>query len=577
MAFKSELGSINEIDFVRKIFRLGGILSFILHSLTCKPPDLENLCDPSSESFQRTSILQGLVGDKTPLCGVSSQFALSNPGSTISNPSSTPAPTSWSQEAYIKAPNADTFDQFGSIVSISGDTIVVGANFEDSSQTTITNGNTASGDNSTANAGAAYVFVRSGTNWSQQAYIKAPNAEANDEFGTSVSISGDTIVVGASGEDSNQTTISNGNTASGDNSTANAGAAYVFVRSGSNWSQQAYIKAPNAEAGDQFGLRVSISGDTIVVGAYFEDSNQTTITNGNTASGDNSAANAGAAYVFVRSGTNWSQQAYIKAPNAETGDLFGSNISINGDTIVFGVINEDSNQTTITSTASGDNSTSNAGAAYVFVRSGTNWSLQAYIKAPNADSLDEFGSSVSISGDTIVVGASGEDSNQTTITSTASGDNSTSNAGAAYVFVRLGSTWSQQAYIKAPNAGAGDGFGSSVSISGDTLLVGARSEDSNQTTITNGNTASGDNSTVNAGAAYVFARSGPNWSQQAYIKAPSAEANDEFGFSSAISGDIIVVGARLEDSNQNTITNGSTASSDNSASNAGAAYVFVRK
>ncbi|MCZ8157931.1 MAG: FG-GAP repeat protein [Leptospira sp.] len=366
MAIGNDVSLDNEIDFERRICRLGLILTFMLYSLTCKPPDLENLCDPSAESFQRTSILQGLVGDKTPLCGVSSQFVLSNPGTTNSNPSSTPAPTNWSQEAYIKAPNADTLDFFGSSVSFSGDTIVVGAFGEDSNQTTITS--TASGDNSVANAGAAYVFVRSGTTWSLEAYIKAPNAEANDEFGTSVSISGDTLVSGASGEDSNQTTITS--TASGDNSTSNAGAAYVFVRSGSTWSQQAYIKAPNAEAGDLFGSIVSISGDTLVVGVSREDSNQTTITNGNTASGDNSTVNAGAAYVFVRSGTNWSQQAYIKAPSAEANDEFGSIVSISGDTIVVGARFEDSNQNTITngSTASSDNSASNAGAAYVFVR-----------------------------------------------------------------------------------------------------------------------------------------------------------------------------------------------------------------
>jgi hypothetical protein len=276
----------------------------------------------------------------------------------------------WSQQAYLKAPNAEASDEFGYSVSISGDTIVVGAWWEDSNQTTITNGPGASSNNSASNSGAAYVFVRSGTNWSQQAYLKAPNAEANDWFGFSVSISGDTIVVGANQEDSNQTTITNGTTASSDNSASESGAAYVFVRSGTTWSQQAYLKAPNAEAGDWFGWSVSISGDTIVVGANLEDSNQTTITNGTTASSNNSASNSGAAYVFVRSGATWSHQAYLKAPNAEAGDLFGFSVSISGDTIVVGALWEDSNQTTITNgtTASSDNSASESGAVYVFVR-----------------------------------------------------------------------------------------------------------------------------------------------------------------------------------------------------------------
>nr|WP_315493195.1 FG-GAP repeat protein [uncultured Rhodoferax sp.] len=489
------------------------------------------------------------------------------------------APTStWSQQAYVKAPNVEANDEFGFNVAISGNTMVVGAIGEDSNQTTITNGSTASADNLTSRAGVAYVFVRSGSSWGQQAYLKAPNAEADDEFGTSVAISGDTIVVGANLEDSNQTTITNGSTASADNSATNAGAAYVFVRSGSSWSQQAYLKAPNAEADDHFGTSVAISGDSIVVGANLEDSNQTTITNGSSVSADNSATNAGAAYVFVRSGSSWSQQAYLKAPNAGAEDRFGTSVAISGDTIVVGAYQEDSNQTTITngSTASADNSAIDAGAAYVFVRSGSSWSQQAYLKAPNAEAIDEFSTSVAISGDTIVIGAARESSSQTTITngSTASADNSASTAGAAYVFVRSGTSWSQQAYLKAPNAETEDRFGTSVAISGDTIVVGAETEGSNQATITNGSTASADNSTLYAGAAYVFVRSGSSWSQQAYLKASNVGVDDRFGINVAVSSDTVVVGAYQEDSNQTTITNGSSASSDNSAIEAGAAYVF---
>nr|WP_315474142.1 FG-GAP repeat protein [uncultured Rhodoferax sp.] len=486
--------------------------------------------------------------------------------------------STWSQQAYVKAPNAEANDLFGTSVAISGDTLVVGADNEDSPQTTITNGSTASADNSASTAGATYVFVRNGNGWSQQAYLKAPNAEAGDQFGESVAISGDTIVVGAFAESSNQTTITNGSTASADNSASGAGAAYVFTRSGSTWSQQAYLKAPNAEANDSFGASVAISGDTIVVGATKENSNQTTITNGSTASSNNSASAAGAAYVFVRSGTAWSQQAYLKAPNADSADFFGYRVAISDDTIVVSPYAEDSNQTTITNgaTASTDNSAFAAGAAYVFVRSGTSWSQQAYLKAPNAGANDYFGYSAAISGNTIVVGALNEDSNQATITngSTASSDNSASAAGAAYVFVRSGSSWSQQAYLKASNAEAIDQFGISVAISGDTIVVGATSEGSNQTTITNGSSASADNSASNAGAAYVFVRSGTSWSQQAYLKASNAEADDQFGTSVAISGSTLVVGAHQEDSAQNSITNGITASADNSASLAGAAYVF---
>ena len=151
--------------------------------------------------------------------------------------------------------------------------------------------------------------------WGQEAYAKAPNANANDHFGLAIAIDGDTMVVGAQDESSNQTTITNGTTASADNTAASAGAAYVYRRSGTTWVQEAYLKAPNAGAGDSFGESVAIAGDTVVVGASSEASNQTTITNGTTASANNSLANAGAAYVFKRTATAWAQEAYLKAPN----------------------------------------------------------------------------------------------------------------------------------------------------------------------------------------------------------------------------------------------------------------------
>src|SRR5262249_18331914 len=149
---------------------------------------------------------------------------------------------------------------------VSDDTVVVGAGLEASVATGV-NGNPA--DNSAPSAGAAYVFVRSGTVWSQQAYLKASNTGAVDNFGISVAVSGDTVVMGAPGESSGATGV-NGNQA--DNSAPSAGAAYVFVRTGTVWSQQAYLKASNTGTGDQFGSSVAVSGDTVVVGANGEDS-----------------------------------------------------------------------------------------------------------------------------------------------------------------------------------------------------------------------------------------------------------------------------------------------------------------
>ena len=334
----------------------------------------------------------------------------------------------------------------------------------------------------------------------------------------------------------------------------------MFVRDGSGtWSQQAYLKASNAEGGDRFGKAVAVSGDTVVVGAYFENSNAI----GGQANND--ALNAGAAYVFVRDGAGtWSQQAYLKASNTEAFDNFGESIAVSVDTVVVGAVREASNATG----GQANNDASGAGAAYVFVRDGGGtWSQQAYLKASTAEEFDNFGVAVAISGDTVVVGADGEDSASTEV-DVGQTNNDASSAGAAYVFVRTGSTWSQQAYLKASNAESFDRFGGSVAVSGDTVVVGAKTEDSNATGV-NGN---GDNNDAsNAGAAYVFVRTGSTWLQQAYLKASNPEDFDNFGGSIAVSGDIVVVGAKSEDSNA-TGVNGNQG--DNTAGGAGAAYIF---
>ncbi len=179
------------------------------------------------------------------------------------------------------------------------------------------------------------------------------------DFGSSVAVSGDTVVVGAHGEDSNATGV-DGN--QGDNSASNSGAAYVFSRSGGIWTQQAYLKASNTGADDYFGYSVAVSGDTVVVGAYGEDSNATGV-DGN--QGDNSASNSGAAYVFIRSGGIWTQQAYLKASNTGADDRFGGSVAVSGDTVVVGANREDSNATGVDGNQ-GDNSANWSGAAYVF-------------------------------------------------------------------------------------------------------------------------------------------------------------------------------------------------------------------
>ena len=461
------------------------------------------------------------------------------------------------QQAYLKASNTEGNDYFGYSVSVSGDTVVVAAYQEDSTATGV-NGNQS--DNSASNSGAAYVFVRSGTAWIQQAYLKASNTDANDYFGTSVSVSGDTVVVATPYEASNATGV-NGNQSN--NSAPFSGAAYVFVRNGSTWTQQAYLKASNTEGGDVFGWSVSVSGNTVVVGAGGEDSNATGV-NGNQS--NNSALESGAAYVFVRNGTTWSQQAYLKASNTDAGDYFGTSVSVSGDTLVVGAHEEDSNATGVNGYQS-NNSAPGSGAAYVFVRNGSTWTQQAYLKASNTDTGDWFGTSVSVSGDTVVVGAHTEDSNATGVNGNQS-NNSALNSGAAYIFVRSGSTWTQQAYLKASNTDTGDWFGTSVSVSGDTVVVGAFQEDSNATGV-NGNQS--NNSVSFSGAAYVFVRNGTTWTQQAYLKASNTDWWDSFGYSVSVSGDTVVVGAYGEASNA-TGVNGNQ--SNNSALNSGAAYTY---
>ncbi|MCA8944076.1 MAG: FG-GAP repeat protein [Planctomycetes bacterium] len=463
----------------------------------------------------------------------------------------------WVQDGLIKAAHADPDDVFGSAVAISEDTVVIGAWDEDSNATGV---NGAPFDDSAGSSGAAYVFVRSGTVWVEQAYLKPSNTDPSDRFGFSVAISGGTIVVGAWGEDSAAAGV-NGNQAS--NAATTSGAAYVFVRSGTTWSQQAYLKASNPGVDDVFGRSVAVAGDTIVVGAPLEDSSSTGV---NGVQANNGALDAGAAYVFVRSGTVWSQQAYLKASNTGSADEFGVSVSISGDTIVVGARDEDSAAAGVDGFQWNDFA-ADAGAAYVFVRSGTTWSQQAYLKASNTDAADLFGNTVAVSGDTVVVGARFEDSSATGVGGTQS-DNGSNNSGAAYVFERSGSVWTQQAYLKASNTGADDGFGNAVAIFGDKIVVAANGEDSG-TQVLDGD--EGDNGAVNAGAAYVFVRSGATWSQAVYLKASNADIGDLFGTAVAIWGDTIVVGAPNEDSPPF----GSECANSAAYSDAGAVFTFT--
>jgi FG-GAP repeat len=375
---------------------------------------------------------------------------------------------------YFKGSNTEAGDLFGFGVALSGDgsTLAVGAPY------------------SASDAGTVYVFVRDGQDaWSQQAYLEASNPDVGDDFGTRVTLSedGNTLAVGASLEDSSATGIG-GDEA--DNSLNNAGAVYVFVRDGQNaWSQEAYIKASNTGAGDNFGHRISLSGDgnTLAVGAPFEDCINLDQTN--------NSADVGAVYVFVRDiQSAWSQEAYVKPSSPGNSDNFGNDVALSDDGNVLAV---------------GAPYENNTGAAYVFARDARVWLQGAYIKATSPGSSFALGIAVTLSGDGNTLAVSALDDSGAIGLGGDETDNSVATAGAVHVWERDDQgEWSHEAYVKSPNPGVQDYFGgfgpgSSLALSDDggTMCVGAPVEDSAATGI-GGDQA--DNSADDAGAVYVY-------------------------------------------------------------------------
>jgi hypothetical protein len=435
-------------------------------------------------------------------------------------------------QAYVKASNTGNGlalgDSFGWAMAAWGDTLVVGAHNEDSADAGV-GGDGA--DDTLADAGAVYVFVRSGGTWVQEAYLKASTPGAGDHFGISVALWEDTLVVGATGEDSAATGVDGDDT---DDGLESAGAAYVFVRSGGTWSQQAYLKASNPGSSDLFGFSVAAWGDVVAVGALGEDSSAT----GN----DDAVPESGAAYTFRRSGTRWSPEALLKAGDVDTLDSFGWRLALSGDTLVVAAVAEDGSATGVDGVI--DEGSPESGAVWVYAWDGAAWQHAAYVKASNTGSNDGFGYSITAHGDTFVVGAKGEDSTATGVDGNQS-SNLSVNSGAAYVFRADGSSWVQEAYLKASNTGFLDGFGASVSLWDDHLVVGADSESSGATGVDGDQL---DESSIASGAAYLFARTAGTWSQQAYLKASNTGQADWFGWSVAAMPQGVVVGAPSEDS-----------------------------
>ncbi|MDM8553642.1 choice-of-anchor D domain-containing protein [Desulfococcaceae bacterium HSG7] len=377
----------------------------------------------------------------------------------------------WIQTAKLTAGDAAADDFFGWSVAVSGDTAVVGAYKDD-------DGGTASG--------SAYVFERDSggaDNWGQTAKLTASDAAADDQFGYSVAVSGDTAVVGAYHDNDDGT---------------NSGSAYVFEK-GAGWSdmtETAKLTASDAVANDEFGISVAVSGDTAVVGAYYDGSH------------------SGSAYVFERDNggaDNWGQTAKLTASDAAVNDLFGFSVAVSGNIAVVGAYGDDSD----------------SGSAYVFERDNggaDNWGQTTKLTAGDAAADDSFGYSVAFSGDTAVIAAYRDDDGGT-------------DSGSAYVFERDNGgadNWGQTAKLTASDAAATDQFGRFLAFSGDTAVVGAFLDD---------DAGSG------SGSAYLFEK-GAGWSdmtQTAKLTASDAAFGDNFGRSVAVSGDTAVVGACFGD------------------------------
>ena len=537
---------------------------------------------------------------------------------------------------YFKAPNAGAGDFFGGFLALSdgGRTLAVGAPSEDSSATGVFaplgEGYQAALDSDGAeDSGAAYVYRRDAASglWAVEAFVKAPNAGPpnagqNDDFGEAVALSDDgrTLAVGAPEEDSSATgAFAPGGegyqAALDDNGAGDSGAAYVYRRGPSGlWAVESFVKAPNAGQNDDFGFAAALSDDgrTLAVGAPGEDSSAT----GAFAPGgegyqaaldDNGAGESGAAYVYRRGPSGlWAVEAFVKAPNAGQNDHFGEAVALSDDgrTLAVGAPEEDSSATGAFApggegyqAALDSDSGADSGAVTVYRRDPASglWAVEAFVKAPNAGQNDQFGEAVALSDDgrTLAVGVRNEDSSATGAFApggegyqAALDDNGAGDSGGAYVYRRGPSgLWAVEAFVKAPNAGQNDQFGEAVALSDDgrTLAVGAPEEDSSAT----GAFAPGgegyqaaldSDSGADSGAVTVYRRDPASglWAIEAFVKAPNAGQNDQFGFAAALSagGRTLAVGAWSEDGAPLAPPASGQRVDDNSHSASGAAYLY---
>lgn len=366
-------------------------------------------------------------------------------------------------DTKLRASDGAAGDRFGWSVAVDGNTAVIGAPFD---------------DDKGADSGAAYVFVHDGTSWNQQAKLTAPDGAALDYFGFSVAVKGDTALVGVPFDDDKGT---------------NSGSVRVFTRSGTTWTQQAKLLASDGEAHENLGESVSLDGDTALLSAQRDDDKGTW---------------SGAAYVFVRSDTTWTQQAKLLASDGAAENFFGASVSLSGDTALIGAPYND-----------------NKGAAYAFVRTGDTWNEQAKLTASDGETGDGFGYSVALKGDIALIGAIGDDDKGL-------------ESGSAYAFKRAFGIWPPKAKLTASDGAAFDFFGTVVTLGGggDQILIGAPYDDDKGT---------------DSGSAYEYVShdGGETWTPLAKQTAADGQAGDLFGSSLSLSGNnrIALVGAPGDD------------------------------
>ena len=375
-----------------------------------------------------------------------------------------------SSYSKLRASDGVADDHFGLSVSIDGNTALVGAYGDD--------------DNGSI-SGSAYIFRFDGSSWVEETKLLPSDGAADDYFGYSVAIDGNTALVGAYCDDDNG---------------SKSGSAYIFTPNSidpNNWDQQAKLTAPDGAAIDYFGESVSISGDYAIIGAYGDD--------------DNGSA-SGSAYIFRYDGSNWVQQEKLLASDGTMSDYFGGSVAIDGNTALVGANGDDDNG-------------SSSGSAYIFTPNEidpNNWDQQAKLTATDGAASDLFGYSVSICGDYAIVGAHLD-------------DDKGYNSGSAYIFTPNSidpNNWDQQAKLTASDGASSDYFGYSVAIDDNTSLVGAYREDDNG---------------YDSGSAYVFHFDGSSWVQQDKLLAPDGAYEDYFGYSVAINGNNTLVGASGDD------------------------------